>query len=632
MKKIIPSSLLLLLVSNGAFAAEYLLNNDKLSLSFDDKNSAVVVKDKLSDHKLAPVELFFLTLPNEDVIHAADFKIKNVTQKDDAIHIDYEHKDFDVSVVLNVLKGKYASIDYTIKAKGKAREVAKITFFPTKGQSQAPYVDGAINSSPIIADSFFILPEKPIVNTYAYETTTNLNVELKTPIETDAPVTFTTYFGTFEENNQLRRSFNQFINAMRPRPYQQYLHYNSWMDIGFFTTYTEQEVLDRMDTYADELIKKRGVQLDGFLLDDGWDDRTGKWLFGPAFSKGFGVVKEKADSLNTSVGLWLSPWGGYNKPRDIRVSHAKENGFETVDGKFALSGPNYFRNFNEQIIKLIKDEHITSFKLDGMGNANSHIKGSQFASDFDASIELIKNMREANKDLFINLTTGTNASPSWLFYADSIWRQGDDINVFGKGSPAQQWMTYRDAETYRSIVRKGPLFPINSLMYHGIVSAENAYFGLEKVQTDHDFADQVWSYFATGTQLQELYITPSMLNSNKWDTLADAAKWSRENSDVLVDTHWIGGDPTALAVYGWASWSKDKAIFGLRNPSDKAQSYYLDLTKDFEIPSGEATRFTLKTVYGTNASLAKDYSKPVIITLKPLETLVIEATPVASIK
>lgn len=632
MKKIIPSSLLLLLVSNGAFAAEYLLNNDKLSLSFDDKNSAVVVKDKLSDHKLAPVELFFLTLPNEDVIHAADFKIKNVTQKDDAIHIDYEHKDFDVSVVLNVLKGKYASIDYTIKAKGKAREVAKIIFFPTKGQSQAPYVDGAINSSPIIADSFFILPEKPIVNTYAYETTTNLNVELKTPIETDAPVTFTTYFGTFEENNQLRRSFNQFINAMRPRPYQQYLHYNSWMDIGFFTTYTEQEVLDRMDTYADELIKKRGVQLDGFLLDDGWDDRTGKWLFGPAFSKGFGVVKEKADSLNTSVGLWLSPWGGYNKPRDIRVSHAKENGFETVDGKFALSGPNYFRNFNEQIIKLIKNEHITSFKLDGMGNANSHIKGSQFASDFDASIELIKNMREANKDLFINLTTGTNASPSWLFYADSIWRQGDDINVFGKGSPAQQWMTYRDAETYRSIVRKGPLFPINSLMYHGIVSAENAYFGLEKVQTDHDFADQVWSYFATGTQLQELYITPSMLNSNKWDTLADAAKWSRENSDVLVDTHWIGGDPTALAVYGWASWSKDKAIFGLRNPSDKAQSYYLDLTKDFEIPSGEATRFTLKTVYGTNTSLAKDYSKPVIITLKPLETLVIEATPVASIK
>ncbi|MFL4555463.1 enterotoxin [Yersinia kristensenii] len=632
MKTILKSSLLLLLVSNAAFSAEYLLNNDKISISFDDTNSAMVVKDKISDHKLAPLELFFLTLPNEDIIRATDFKIKHVSQTDDAIHIDYEHKDFDVTVVLNALKDKYASIDYTIKAKGASRDVAKITFFPTKGQSQAPYVDGAVNSSPIIADSFFILPEKPIVNTYAYETTTNLNVELKTPIKTDAPLTFTTYFGTFEEPNQLRRNFNQFINALRARPYQPYLHYNSWMDIGFFTTYTEQEVLERMDTYANELIKKRGVKLDGFLLDDGWDDRTGKWLFGPAFSKGFGTVKDKADSLHTSVGLWLSPWGGYNKPRDIRVSHAKENGFETVDGKFALSGPNYFHNFNEQIIKLIKDEHITSFKLDGMGNANSYIKGSQFASDFDASIELIKNMRAANKDLFINLTTGTNASPSWLFYADSIWRQGDDINVFGKGSPAQQWMTYRDAETYRSIVRKGPLFPINSLMYHGIVSAENAYFGLEKVQTDRDFADQVWSYFATGTQLQELYITPSMLNSNKWNTLANAAKWSRKNSDILVDTHWIGGDPTALEVYGWASWNPNKAILGLRNPSDKEQSYYLDLTKSFEIPSGETTRFILKPVYGANATLADDYHKPMVVTLQPLETLVVEAIPVANKK
>lgn len=630
MKTIIKSSLLLLLASNGAFAASYQLGNDNLAITFDDVHLSVVIKDKLSDHKLIPVELFFLTLPNEDVIHTADFTLKHVSQKDDAIQLNYDHKDFAVTVALNVLKGKYASIDYTIKAKGQPRDLAKITFFPTKGQSQAPYVDGAINSSPIIADSFYILPEKPIVNTYAYETTTNLNVELKTPVKPDAPVTYTTYFGTFEASNQLRRSFNEFINAMRPRPYRPYLHYNSWMDIGFFTTYTEQDVLKRMDSYANELIKKRGVKLDGFLLDDGWDDRTGKWLFGPAFKNGFGGVKEKADSLNTSVGLWLSPWGGYNKPRDIRVSHAKENGFETVDGKLALSGPNYFRNFNEQIIKLIKNEHITSFKLDGMGNANSYIQGSTFASDFDASIELIKNMRAANKNLFINLTTGTNASPSWLFYADSIWRQGDDINVYGKGSPAQRWMTYRDAETWRSIVRKGPLFPLNSLMYHGIVSAEHAYFGLEKVQTDSDFADQVWSYFATGTQLQELYITPSMLNDAKWDTLANAAKWSRENSNVLVDTHWIGNDPTALEVYGWASWSKEKALFGLRNPSDKEQSYYLDLTRDFEIPQGQATQFTLKPVYGDNATLAADYQKPVVITLKPLETLVIEATPAAA--
>ncbi len=58
--------------------------------------------------------------------------------------------------------------------------------------------------------------------------------------------------------------------------------------------------------------------------------------------------------------------------------------------------------------------------------------------------------------MFINLTTGTTASPAWLFFADSIWRGGDDINFYGPGSRVQQWITYRDAETYRSIVKNGP--------------------------------------------------------------------------------------------------------------------------------------------------------------------------------
>lgn len=79
------------------------------------------------------------------------------------------------------------------------------------------------------------MPDKPIVNTYAYEATTNLNVELKTPVQPGSPVSYTVYFGTFPEVSQLRRSVNLFINAVRPRPYKPYLHYNSWMDIGFFT-------------------------------------------------------------------------------------------------------------------------------------------------------------------------------------------------------------------------------------------------------------------------------------------------------------------------------------------------------------------------------------------------------------
>ena len=137
----------------------------------------------------------------------------------------------------------------------------------------------------------------------------------------------------------------------------------------------------------------------------------------------------------------------------------------------------------------------------------------------------------------------------------------------GVGSDRQRWITYRDADTYSGIVQKGPLYPLNSLMLHGVIYAKKA----KQLDADPngDFTSEVRSYFGTGTQLQEMYVTPSLLTDRNWDALAEAASWSRQNADVLVDTHWIGGDPAKLEVYGWASWTPAKAILVLRNPSDK---------------------------------------------------------------
>jgi len=40
-------------------------------------------------------------------------------------------------------------------------------------------------------------------------------------------------------------------------------------------------------------------------------------------------------------------------------------------------------------------------------------------------------LREAEPNLYVNLTTGTYPSPFWLLYADSIWRGGDDDSEMG---------------------------------------------------------------------------------------------------------------------------------------------------------------------------------------------------------
>lgn len=73
-------------------------------------------------------------------------------------------------------------------------------------------------------------------------------------------------------------------------------------------------------------------------------------------------------------------------------------------------------------------------------------KGASFAADFAAMIHLLKEIREKNKDVWINLSTGTWPSPFWLQHADCIWRRGHDHYFAGEGPPRERWMTYRDGQ------------------------------------------------------------------------------------------------------------------------------------------------------------------------------------------
>jgi hypothetical protein len=50
-------------------------------------------------------------------------------------------------------------------------------------------------------------------------------------------------------------------------------------------------VLDRVNLFGHELTEKRGVKLDSFLFDDGWDNHKSLWKFNDGFPNGFASVK-----------------------------------------------------------------------------------------------------------------------------------------------------------------------------------------------------------------------------------------------------------------------------------------------------------------------------------------------------
>jgi len=442
----------------------------------------------------------------------------------------------------------YVREEITISALTDDQPIAEVRLFD--GSLPGASVIGSVKGSPVTAGDFFLGFEDPLAQCQA-GTRVTCGIKRELPLRKGQTVDYSLVIGV-SPPGQMRRGFLNYVERERAHPYRTFLHYNTWYDIGFGKPYDAAALLDVIGAFGTELVRKRGVKLDSFLLDDGWDNWQSTWQMNSGFPAGLAAVNHAAHEYGGAVGIWLSPWGGYDEAKQQRLDFGRKSGFETNEGGFALSGPKYFTRFREVSLDFIGKDGINQFKIDGTGNVDSVFPGSSFDSDFAAAISLIRDWRAKKPDLYVNLTTGTYPSPFWLRYADSIWRGGDDHSFAGVGTWREKWITYRDAQTYQNIVQAGPLFPLNSLMLHGLIYARQA----EHLETDpgNDFKNEVHDYFGTGTQLQEMYISHALLSKNNWDTLAEAANWSRRNAAVLRDTHWIGGDPGKLEVYGWAAW------------------------------------------------------------------------------
>lgn len=544
------------------------------------------------------------------------------------LNLPFESSDHALKVdwSLVLLEGSsYVRQLLTITAVGRDVPLSRVELIdlPMKGA----YVSGSVQGSPIIARNLFLGFEHPMSKSKVTNDRATAWVDRDLPLRAGQSITYSSVIGV-ARSGQMRRDFLAYLEQERAHPYRTFLHYNSWYDLGYFTPYEQAAALERVNAFGRELSQKRGVKLNSFLFDDGWDDHHSLWKFNRGFPDGFAPVKEAAEKYRADPGVWMSPWGGYSKPKQERIEFGRSSGYEIVGNGYALSGPKYYAAFRDVCMTMVHKFGVNQFKFDGTGNADSVFKGSSYDSDFDAAIHLISELRATKPDVFINLTTGTWPSPFWLLHADSIWRGGEDDGTAGVGSYRERWITYRDADTYRGIVQNGPLFPLNSLMLHGMIYAR-----FRKHLDDdpgNDFRNEIRSYFGTGTQLQEMYITPSLLTDGNWDDLAEAANWSRANADVLKDTHWVGGDPAWLEVYGWASWTPGKGILVLRNPSNQRKSIRLKLQDVFELPPGSAEEYAARSPWREDAHrdpIQLNAQQTHVFELAPFEVLALDLKP-----
>jgi hypothetical protein len=468
---------------------------------------------------------------------------------------------------------------------------------------------------PMFSDQTFFGLEVPFFTNTEKDNLLSQGFSCNLPINKNRGTQFSAVIGVVPEG-QIRRGFLFYIDRERARSYSPFLLYNCWFDLE--RRVSEKGMLNRINAIHNELFEKRGVKVVSYVVDDGYDDyNKGFWAFNETkFPRGFKPLAKRLAQIDSHLGLWLSPAGGY-KGNKQRRERAKEEGINKLD----LSTSAYYKWFLKRHMRFVKEEQVNYFKWDKLGGGVS--------GHFMALMDIAHQLRTVNPNMFLATTVGTRPSPFWLNHVDCTWRGGQDMGFKGAGDNREKWLNYRDGISYECLKKSDFIFPLNALMNHGIVFANGHPFPKKALQGTKDLRNEARSYFGGGYAMQELYITPDILGKEQWDAIAEAAKWAHKNSATLVDAHFIGGDPLQEKVYGFAAWNANRGTLTLRNPSDQPQTYSLDITDAFELPQKAVQKYKLISPYSDQRTqtLSVSAGTKTTIKLNPFEVLVFDALP-----
>lgn len=374
--------------------------------------------------------------------------------------------------------------------------------------------------------------------------------------------------------------FKRYLKTVRVAQLKPYLLYNTWYDVRA-PEYTERpedvmnekHLLRIVNDFKREMVDKRGLKLDAFVLDDAWDIYKSDWVLRKKeFPGGLKPVKEALDKMDCKLGIWFGPTGGYSH-RAWRIEWMKAHGYEVVGDQLCLAGKNYHKLFKKRVTDFVNNDGVMYFKWDGIQFSCSQPDHGHPVGIYsrravmEAVVDLCKAVRKDKPRMYLNITSGTWLSPWWVKYANMIWMQGYDYGYANVPSISKRdaAITYRDVVLHDNYKVHDFWFPISNLMTHGIIKGHLQKLGGEAEPLDK-FTDNAILYFARGVSMWELYISPNLLTDGEWDAIARSIRWAKDRFDILKQTEMIGGDPEKREPYGYVHFKGKKGIVAARNP------------------------------------------------------------------
>jgi hypothetical protein len=393
-------------------------------------------------------------------------------------------------------------------------------------------------------------------------------------------------------NRHVKQWFWKYLESVRVAPLKPYLLYNSWYDLRApvmvkdpSRILNERNIIQTIESFQRRMVRERGLTLDAFVLDDGWDIYRSDWVLNAEqFPNGLAPVSAALQRMGSTLGIWIGPIGGYSH-RDWRIEWMKANGYEVVGDQLCVAGEKYHALLKERMTDFISKDETRYFKWDGIQFSCSEPDHGHLPDIYsrravmEAVIELCETARAQNPEVFLNITSGTWLSPWWLKYANTIWMQGSDYGYANVPSISQRdrAMTYRDTVLYDDLIDKKFWFPIANLMTHGIIKGHLQKLGGEAEPLDK-FTDNALLYFARGISMGELYISPDLLTDEEWDALALSIRWAKDRFPILDSTEMVGGNPEGRNPYGYVHFEGKRGIVAARNPFMEPKTLKIELS------------------------------------------------------
>ena len=144
--------------------------------------------------------------------------------------------------------------------------------------------------------------------------------------------------------------------------------------------------------------------------------------------------------------------------------------------------------------------------------------------------------------------------------------------------------------------------------------------------SDEEFERYLYWNAVRGAGLNELHLSPEMMNDAKWQSLKKVMQFQKDNFEILKNGMFIGGEPEDNNIYGYIGWNGNKGIIALRNPTAEKTDLTLTFNKLMGAPE-ELSEVKRSNIYCK--SLPEDeavfnYNDKLDLTLHPFEIMILK--------